>query len=59
VSWWQLYDIYVEAGQLQQQWRENPIPSCPNDGEPLTQGPDGVRFCRFDGWRESDRREHD
>jgi Domain of unknown function (DUF4082) len=24
--------------------------SCPNDGEPLSIGADGTRFCRYDGW---------
>jgi hypothetical protein len=58
-SWWGLHSIYEEARQLQQAWRENPLPSCPNDGEPLTAGPDGVRFCQFDGWRETDRQPTD
>jgi len=26
---------------------------CPNDGQPLQTGPDGVLFCTFDGWRDS------
>jgi len=59
VSWWQLHDIYVEAARLQDDWRANPLPSCPNDGEPLIEGPDGVRFCRFDGWRETERHRND
>lgn len=25
--------------------------ACPNDGEPLRQGPDGRSYCPFDGWR--------
>lgn len=58
-SWWGLAAVYAEADQLAQQWRDNPLPSCPNDGEPLTIGPDGVRFCRYDGWRETDRRPND
>ncbi len=24
--------------------------ACPNDGEPLREGPDGELFCPFDGW---------
>lgn len=34
--------------------RRTPQPpevACPNDGEPLTAGPDGRLFCRFDGYR--------
>lgn len=54
-SWWGLYDTYVLGEQLQTQWRNQPLPSCPNDGEPLIVGPDGVRFCRYDGFRESER----
>lgn len=58
-SWWQLYDTYVLAEQLQTQWRTQPLPACPNDGEPLLIGPDGVRYCRYDGFRETERRETD
>lgn len=25
--------------------------ACPNDGEPLREGPDGGLYCPFDGWR--------
>jgi hypothetical protein len=30
--------------------RDNPT-ACPNDGEPLRDGPDGFLHCPFDGWR--------
>lgn len=30
--------------------RDNPL-DCPNDGEPLRDGPDGYPHCNFDGWR--------
>jgi hypothetical protein len=30
--------------------RDNPV-ECPNDGEPLQTGPDGMLYCRYDGWR--------
>ena len=58
-SWWGLYDTYQYGIELQEQWRANPLPSCPNDGEPLIIGPDGIRFCRFDGWNETQRRRTD
>lgn len=58
-SWWGLHNIYKQAAELQTQWRTNPLPACPNDGEPLTLGPDGVRFCRYDGWRDTQRRPTD
>jgi len=35
-------------------YQSQPPTACPNDGEPLTQGPPsepGVLFCRFDGWQ--------
>ena len=25
--------------------------ACPNDGEPLREGPDGQKYCPYDGWR--------
>jgi hypothetical protein len=28
-----------------------PLVACPNDGEPLRDGPDGSRFCTYDGFR--------
>lgn len=35
--------------QLQRERREPPV-ACPNDGEPLEEGPRGELHCRFDGW---------
>lgn len=51
MSWYELLDIYAEAAQLAADERSRPPQACPNDGEPLEQGPDGLLFCRFDGWR--------
>jgi hypothetical protein len=49
-GWYGLIDIYREAAdELVQQRAQSPL-ACPNDGEPLTAGPDGVLFCKFDGW---------
>jgi hypothetical protein len=58
-SWWQWGAIVDEAKQLQAWWRENPLPSCPNDGEPLRVGPDGLMYCPYDGWTEKDRKRTD
>lgn len=58
-SWWGWYSILAEAVELQQQWRENPLPACPVDGEPLTMGPNGLLFCKYDGWDETKRRRTD
>jgi len=45
MSWNQLLNIFRER-------RPAPCPpvACPNDGEPLEQGPDGRLHCPFDGW---------
>lgn len=59
MSWWQLHAIYREAAELQTDWRTQPLPACPNDGEPLTAGPNGVRYCQYDGWTDRDRRWND
>lgn len=47
MAWEQLLDLAREARAEQQR---DPV-ACPNDGEPLSQGPDGQLFCRWDGWR--------
>jgi hypothetical protein len=50
VSWEQLLSIRED---LIEAYRHDQAPpqACPNDGEPLVSGPDGVLFCHFDGWR--------
>jgi hypothetical protein len=53
MSWEQLRDIRREAAADAAAERARPPAACPNDGEPLTMGPGGVRFCKFDGWQES------
>lgn len=58
-SWWGLKSILEEGRRYWDQWHANPLPSCPECGEPLTLGPDNVRFCRYSGWRETDRRPTD
>ncbi len=49
------WEQWLDAKRMTQQELEElaalPPEACPNDGEPLSQGPDGALFCRFDGWR--------
>jgi hypothetical protein len=58
-SWWKLKTIYDQAVQYQIQRWQNPLPDCPECGEPLSLGPDGIRFCRYSGWRETQRQRND
>ncbi len=51
MSWYQLLDIMKEAAQEREFWLSQPPQACPHDGEPLTTGPDGLLFCRFDGYQ--------
>lgn len=50
MAWQQLADIYRECAQYRRDEQQRVPLSCPNDGEPLTVGPDGTRFCKADGW---------
>lgn len=50
MSWEQLLDIVREASKLAEAEQSQPPQACPNDGEPLQRGPNGVLHCRFDGW---------
>jgi hypothetical protein len=52
MAWQQLIDIAQEAAAEKEFERRLGHQACPNDGEPLELGPDGVLFCRFDGWRD-------
>lgn len=57
MGWESLRGIVDEARERDREEDErerNPV-DCPRCGEPLSYGgPDGtVRFCRFDGWRQS------
>jgi len=51
MSWEQLIAIRDEARTLAQDEALTPPAACPNDGEPLREGPAGQLFCPFDGWR--------
>lgn len=51
-SWEALLSIYVEASEYMRRERIDPPVACPNDGEPLSRGPDGHSlFCKFDGYQ--------
>lgn len=52
---WQSYlailkDNQREYAQYREQELYHPV-ACPNDGEPLSKGPDGRPYCAYDGWR--------
>jgi hypothetical protein len=53
VSWYQLLEIYKEARTEEAAQKAARPVACPNDGEPLIEGPDGKLFCKFDGFVES------
>jgi hypothetical protein len=50
VGWRQLSDIYREAADDRAAEESTPPTACPNDGEPLEQGPRGTLHCGFDGY---------
>lgn len=54
MAWQQLLSILKEAADEHRAEQSQPPQACPNDGEPLTSGPDGELFCRFDGWNHRD-----
>lgn len=49
------YETLTAIGQEAAAYaRADTIPvACPNDGEPLQDGPGGVKYCPYDGWRAS------
>jgi hypothetical protein len=49
MSWQALLGVLHDYGDPV--YRQATLYSCPYDGEPLTTGPDGQPFCRFDGYR--------
>lgn len=48
MSWEQLIAIAQEQREYQREENEPPT-ACPNDGEPLKDGPHGELHCRFCG----------
>lgn len=51
MSWDELLSIYREAADEKRATDSTPPADCPNDGEPLQQGPNGVLHCRYDGFQ--------
>lgn len=50
MSWDQLSSILQTAVSEARENATAPPTACPNDGEPLESGPNGVLHCKFDGW---------
>lgn len=53
MSWEQLLNLVKQAQEEAFEEMYRPPVACPNDGEPLIEGPNGELHCRFDGyiWR--------
>lgn len=54
VTGWDLFSTLAEAAQYEDYYRTAPPVACPNDGEPLRQGPPqdaAILFCPYDGWQ--------
>lgn len=47
MSWEQLLDIAAEARDIARDEATRPPQACPDDGEPLREGPQGVLYCPF------------
>jgi hypothetical protein len=50
-GWWGLLSIGQENAEYVRAERSEPPLACPNDGEPLRQGPNGELWCPWDGWQ--------
>ena len=50
MSWRSLVSIYQAAADERASEEDHPPTACPNDGEPLEEGPRGQLHCPFDGW---------
>lgn len=51
---WDLYSTLVQQSEYISYYKSVPPVACPNDGEPLRQGPPqqaGILYCPFDGWQ--------
>lgn len=55
-SWWGLVSAFRQSRQEFESFSSRPPVACPDDGEPLANGPatnagSGVElYCRFSGW---------
>lgn len=50
MSWEQLAEVVRQGRDDHEVYVSQPPRACPNDGEPLREGPDGTLFCPSDGW---------
>ena len=50
-GWYGLLDIIAEAADERRTQLTQPPTACPNDGEPLEQGQNGIWHCPFDGFQ--------
>lgn len=50
-GWHSLLGYVREAKAIAAEGSGRTPTACPNDGEPLRQGPGGVLYCPYDGWR--------
>jgi hypothetical protein len=51
---WDLYATLALQSEYATYYKSIPPVACPNDGEPLRQGPSqqpGILYCPFDGWQ--------
>lgn len=51
MAWNQLLQIIQESRDWVQSGRDLERYVCPNDGEPLSTGPNDEWYCKFDGYR--------
>ncbi len=57
MSYEDLLGIVESAKLLDIQHKASLPTACPHDGIPLLAGPDGVLFCKADGWRYNGNRD--
>lgn len=51
MGYYSLLAVIDEAQTLKEEYDSQPPLCCPNDATPLSDGPDGIVFCPFDGWQ--------
>ena len=51
-GWYGLLEIIKESAKIAESERTRPIVDCPECATPLQDGPNGQRYCPFDGWRD-------
>lgn len=51
MAWEELTAIVADTMEQVLNLKSTPPQACPQDGEPLLDGPNGVKYCRYDGWQ--------